>query len=468
MKTVALRRRSGAAVDTAAIQVFKQGFSGHVLAPGDHGYDSARRIWNASIDKHPGLIARCLQAADVVRAVTFSRANDLLVAVKGGGHNVAGRAVVDDGIVIDLSAMNAVSVDPELGVVHVQAGALLGDVDRETYPYGLAVPAGVVSKTGIAGLTLGGGVGWLVRKYGLTCDNLLSCEVVTAEGEISTADAKTNADLFWALRGGGGNFGVVTSFVFQACPVSTVLGGLVVYARDQAAAVLRHYRDFMASAPEELTAYAGLISMPDGRPAVAVLACYCGGLIEGERILKPLRAFGSPIADMISPMPFPMMQKLADEASPDNIYNYWRSTFLKDLSDEVIDLVIEHANRAQSPLTSVLIQLFSGAMSRVDNAATAFAQRHAGYNVGIETKWIDPAESDKHIAWTRELARALKPYSSNAYLLNFLGDEGQESVREAFGSNYSRLVDVKTKYDPTNFFSLNQNIEPHRLTRRNA
>jgi FAD/FMN-containing dehydrogenase len=462
MKTLTLRRRNGTAVDEATIDSFRQRFNGQVLVAGDAGYDSARRIWNASIDKHPGLIARCSRTADVVRAVKFARANDILVAVKSGGHNVAGRGLCDDGIVIDLSPMNGVSVDPKLRIVRVQAGALLGDVDRETHPNGLAVPAGVVSKTGIAGLTLGGGVGWLVRKYGLTCDNVLSCEVVTADGESVAANADTNADLFWGLRGGGGNFGIVTSFVYQAQPVSTVLGGLVVHARDQAAAVLRYYRDFMASAPEELTAYAGLISTPDGTPAVAVMACYCGDLMEGERVLKPLRAFGSPILDTIQPISFSVMQKLADEASQDNIHNYWRSTFLKELSDEVIDLIIEHGNRIPSPLTHIVIQLFSGAMSRVGNADTAFAQRQAEYNVGIEARWMDPAESAKHIASARAFSEALKPYSRNGFLLNFLGDEGQDLVREAFGSNYQRLVELKTKYDPTNFFSINQNVEPRR------
>jgi FAD binding domain len=357
-----LKRRDGTAVDKVTIEAFRRGFYGQTLLPGDAGYDSARRIWNASIDKHPGLIARCSGAADVVRAVKFSRANNLLVAVKSGGHNVAGRALCDDGIVIDLSAMNRVSVDAGLRTVRVQAGALLGDVDRETHPYGLAVPTGVVSKTSIAGLTLGGGVGWLGRKYGLTCDNVLSCEVVTAEGEIVTANAGTNVDLFWGLRGGGGNFGIVTSFIYQAHPVSTVLGGVIAYPRDQAAAMLRCYRDFMPAASDELTAYAGLISTPDGTPAVGAMVCHCGDLVEGERVLKPLRAFGSPVFDAIQPMPFPMMQKLVDEMSPDGTHNYWRSTFIRDLSDEVVDLIIEHSHRMESRLSRIVIQ-FSRAES---------------------------------------------------------------------------------------------------------
>jgi len=449
-------------VDKVTIEAFRRGFCGQVLLPEDTGYDSARRIWNASIDKHPGLIARCSEAADVVRAVKFSRANNLLVAVKSGGHNVAGRALCDDGIVIDLSATNRVSVDAELRAVRVQAGALLGDVDRETNPHGLVVPTGVVSKTGIAGLTLGGGTGWLARKYGLTCDNVVSCEVVTAEGDLVTANNEINADLFWGLRGGGGNFGIVTSFLYRAHPVSTVLGGVIAYTRDQAAALLRYYRDFMPAAPDELTAYAGLISMPDGTPAVGVMACYCDDLTEGERVLKPLRAFGSPVFDAIQPTSFPTMQKLVDEMSPDSTHNYWRSTFIRDFSDEVIDLIIEHGNRMESRLSRIVIQFFGGAAGRVAPADTAFAQRQAEYNVGIETQWTDAAESEKHIGWTRTLSDALRPYSSNGYLLNFIGDEEPDTIRAAFGSNYARLVELKTKYDPTNFFSLNQNVPPMR------
>jgi hypothetical protein len=462
VKTSTLKSRDGAALDKATIDAFRRGFCGQVLLPGDTGYDSARRIWNASIDKHPGLIARCSGAADVVRAVKFSRANHLLVGVKSGGHNVAGRALCDDGIVIDLSAMNRVSVDPELRVVRVLAGALLGDVDRETHSHGLVVPTGVVSKTGIAGLTLGGGTGWLARKYGLTCDNVVSSEVVTADGELVTANSEINADLFWGLRGGGGNFGIVTSFLYRAHPVSTVLGGVIAYTRDQAAALLRNYRDFMPAAPDELTAYAGLISMPDGTPAVGVMACYCGDLTEGERVLKPLRAFGSPVFDAIQPMPFPTMQKLVDEMSPDGTHNYWRSTFIRDFSDEVIDLIIEHGNRMESRLSRIVIQFFGGATGRVGTADTAFAQRQAEYNVGIETQWTDAAESEKHIGWTRTMSDALKPYSSNGYLLNFIGDEEPDTIRAAFGSNHARLVELKTKYDPTNFFSLNQNVAPMR------
>jgi len=460
MRYPTLKQRNGVAVNEAVVDTFKRAFHGQILVPGNAAYDSARQIWNASIDKHPGLIARCVDLADVVRAVNFARANDVVVAVKGGGHNVAGRSLCDEGIVIDLSAMNDVSVDPVARTVRVQGGALLGDIDRATHPHGLAVPTGVVSKTGIGGLALGGGVGWLVRKYGLTCDNILSCEVVTATGEVLVADASTNTDLYWGVRGGGGNFGIVTSFVFQAHRVSTVLGGLILYPRDQAGAMLRHFRAFMATAPDELTAYAGLISTPEGVPVVGILPCYCGDLAEAERVLAPLRAFSTPLVDAIQPMPFPDMQKLLDNGFPDRTYNYWKSTFLKELSDNVLDIIVEHANRMPSPLTGVVVELYGGAAGRVAPGNTAFAQREAKYNVGMTAQWVDPADNDKNIAWTRAMAAALEPYSTGQRFLNFLSDESPDEIRKSFGGNHARLVALKTKYDPSNFFSLNLNVQP--------
>ena len=461
MNQPVLENRLGVAVDEARVDEFRRDFAGDVILPADAGYDAARRIWNASIERYPGMIARCSGVADVVQAVRFARANDLVVAVRGGGHNVGGRALSDGGIVVDLSAMRGVFVDPERQTVRVQGGATLGDVDRETHLFGLAVPLGVVSRTGVGGLTLGGGVGWLVRKYGLTCDNVLSFEVVTAEGRPVTASAETDPDLFWALRGGGGNFGIVTSFLYRAHPVATVLGGLVVHARDQGGAVLRHYRDFMASAPDELTAYAGLLTTPDGTPAVAVIACHCGDdEAEAERALRPLREFATPLLDGIQRMPFPAMQKLLDDAFPDQSYNYWKSTFVRELSDDAIDLIVEHANRARSPLSAVVVELYSGAASRVGRSETAFAQRRGEFDVGIMAQWTDPAESEGHVAWARALADALEPHSSGGHLLNFLGEESQGTVRAAFGENHPRLAELKRRYDPTNFFRLNQNIQP--------
>jgi FAD/FMN-containing dehydrogenase len=460
MATSDLKNRSGAAIDGGIIEDFASGIAGRVILATDSDYDGARRIWNASVQKHPGMVVRCSGAADVVRAVRFARANDLLVAVRGGGHNVAGRALCDDGIVIDLSEMRGVFVDPSRRTARVQGGATLGDVDRETHVYGLAVPAGVVSRTGIAGLTLGGGVGWLVRKYGLTCDNVLSFEVVSVEGKLLTASAEENQDLFWALRGGGGNFGIVTSFLFRAYPVATVLGGLIVHARDQAREVIRHYRDFLAAAPEELTAYLALACTPDGQPAVLVIPCYCGDLAEGERVIRPLRQFGSPLMYAVQPMPFPTMQKLLDGAFPDGTYNYWKSTFVTALSDEVVDLIVEHANRMRSPLSAVVIEFYAGAASRVGTSETAFAQRQAEFDVGFMAQWTDPAEAHTHVKWARDMSDALSPYSSGRYLLNFLAEESADTIRAAFGENYPRLAEVKKKYDPTNFFALNQNIKP--------
>jgi len=461
MASPVLKQRNGAVVDGARVEAFKREVEGRVILPGDAGYDAARRIWNAAIERRPGLIARCSGVADVVASVKFARANDLLVAVRGGGHNVGGRALCDDGIVVDLSRMKGVLVDRQRRTALVQAGCTLGDVDRETHVYGLAVPAGVVSRTGIAGLTLGGGVGWLVRKHGLTCDNLLACEVVTAEGEVVTASAESNPDLFWGLRGGGGNFGIVTSFLFRAHPVATVLGGMVVHARSAARAVLRHYRDVVAAAPEELTAYAALVTTPDGQPAVALVACWCGDPAAGERALAPLRSFGKPLVDAIQPMPFPAMQRLLDDAFPEGTHNYWKSSFVKTLNDDAIDLIVAHADRAESPLSAVVVEYYGGAAGRVDPAATAFAQRQAEYDIGIMAQWTDGAQTARHTAWARGLAEALKPHASGGYLLNFLNeDESPDTIRAAFGANHARLAALKRKWDPTNFFSVNQNIRP--------
>ena len=435
-------------------------FQGEVLQPGDTGYHTARTIWNASIDKHPRLIARCHGVADVVAAVHFAREHQLPVAVRGGGHNVGGRALCDGGLVVDLSPMQSVHVDPQRRVARVQGGATLGHVDRETHLFGLAVPAGINSQTGIGGLALGGGVGWLVRQYGLTCDNLLSAQVVTADGQVLVANAEEHADLFWGLRGGGGNFGVVTWFEFQLHPVHTVLGGMLLYPRAQAREVLRFFREFILAAPEQLTLYCGLLHTPDGMPAVALFGCYAGDLTTGERVLAPLRAFGLPLADLFQPLPFPQMQTLLDGAAPDGHHNYWKSAYLPTLSDAALDVLVAHANHATSPLTALIVEYHGGAASRIGVTETAFAQRHQEFSVGLLSQWTDPAESERHIAWARDGAAALRPFASEAYLLNFLGEENSDVIRAAFGPNYARLQAVKMKYDPTNFFRFNQNIPP--------
>ncbi len=453
-----LRDQSGVRIDAGKIDEFRNGLAGYLVRPEDAGYDEARRIWNAAVDRHPGLIVRCLGAADVIHTVKFARANDILVSVRGGGHNVAGRALCDNGVVIDLSAMRGVLVDPETATVRVQGGATLGDLDRETHLHQLAVPVGIVSKTGVAGLTLGGGVGWLVRKHGLSCDSVVSFELVTAEGDLMVASAEENPDLFWALRGGGGNFGVVTCFTFRAQPVSTILGGLIVHPRERTREVLRFYRDFMATAPEELTAHAALMTTPDGIPAVAILACWCGDIDEGDRVLRPLRAFGAPLLDAIQPMPFPTMQMMLDGAFPQGTYNYWKASFVPKLSDELIDLLVEHGSGMKSPLSACLIEFYGGAPGRVSAEELAFAQRGAEYNIGMTAQWTNPAESDLHIGWVRKMYDAFEPHSTGMHLLNFQSEANDDVVRAAFGDNYARLSDVKRKYDPTNFFRLNANI----------
>jgi len=460
MPALALINRAGDAIADEPIAQFRAGCRGAIIGPSDAGYDTARRIWNASVDKRPGLIVRCTGLADVIAAVNFAREHDLLVAIRGGGHNVGGRALCDGGLVIDLSRMKGIYVDARRGRARVQPGVLLGELDRETHVYGMAVPAGVVSKTGVAGLTLGGGVGWLVKKYGLTCDNVISFEIVTADGQVRQVSADEHPDLFWALRGGGGNFGVVTSFEYRLCPVSTVLGGLVVHPRDRAMELLQRYRDLTASAPDELGTYAALLHTPDGAPAAAIVVCYSGDLAEGTRLLEPLRRFGPPLIDAVQPMPFPVMQTVFDAAVPDGNQNYWKSTFLRELSDEAIGTIVRYANAATSPLSAVLVEQYGGAASRVAPDATAFAQRHAQYDLGILGQWTRREEAERHIAWTREFADAMAPYRSGDYLLNFLGEGEDEAIAAAFGPNHARLVEVKTKYDPTNLFRVNHNIQP--------
>jgi hypothetical protein len=461
MSSPALVSSRGTAIADGSIEAFRAAFHGETIRPEDASYDNARRIWNASIDRRPGLIARCSGVADVIAAVNFARENSILISIRGGGHNVGGRALCDGGLVIDMSGMKGIHVDARKRRARVQAGATLGDVDRETHVHGLAVPTGVISKTGIAGLTLGGGVGWLVRKYGLTCDNVVSFDLVRANGKPIVASATRNKDLFWALRGGGGNFGVVTSFEFQLHPVGTILGGMLVHPRDRAVEVLRFYRGFVESAPEELTVYSVLMTTPDGVPAIAVAACYCGDQAQGERVLQPLRSFGTPLMDAIQPMPFPRMQSLLDGAFPNGNQNYWKSAFLPKLTDEAIGAIVDHADRAASPLTAIAVEYYGGAASRVAATDTAFAHRAAEYDIGVLTQWTDRAESGRHIEWTRSLASALEPFASGAYLLNFLGDDADRStIQAAFGSSYERLRAVKKKYDPKNFFRVNQNIEP--------
>jgi hypothetical protein len=356
--------------------------------------------------------------------------------------------------------MRSVHVDAANRTVRVQGGATLGDLDRETHVFGLAVPCGIVPKTGIGGLTLGGGVGWMVRKYGLSVDNLLSCQLVTADGNVVTASASENEDLFWALRGGGGNFGVVTSFEFRAHPVHTVLGGLLLYPREMAFDVIRHYRDYLDSAPDELTAYAALLFGPDGTPLVGVIPCYCGDIRDGERVLQPLRAFGRPVVDSIQPMPFPAMQGLLAPSFPDGNQNYWKSTLQRQLSDDAITAIVEHANRMSSPLSFLVLENYGGAAGRVSKDATAFPHRDLPWDILFIAQWTDPGETAIHRGWARSGEEMLRPFSSNAHLLSALDIESQDVINSAFGSNLPRLAAAKKIYDPNNFFRVNYNIKP--------
>src|SRR4051794_17748743 len=367
----------GMTLDDATIQGFAAALHGELLRPGDADFDGARKVWNGMIDKTPALIARCAGVGDVIAAVNFAREHQLLVAVRGGGHNVAGNATCDRGLVIDLSRMRAIRVDPAARTARVEGGATWGDLDREAQVFGLATTGGIISTTGIGGLALGGGVGWLVRKHGLSCDNILSVDVVTADGRLVTANAEQHADLYWGVRGGGGNFGVVTSLELRLHPVGPILGGMVLHLREQAPAVLRFYREFTQTAPEEVTTYCMMLTTPDGVPVVALVACYNGPLEQGEAVLRPLRAFGSPVADLIHPMPYREMQSMFDAGFPHGLRNYWKGSFLRDLPDEAIDRLVAQAAGMPSPLSAVALEFYGGAASRVGEDATAFPHRQA-------------------------------------------------------------------------------------------
>ena len=460
-------------LETIAVDELGGSFRGDLLLPTSPGYDAARRIWNGVIDRHPACIARCTGVADVVAAVRFARDHDLEIAVRGGGHNVAGSAVCDDGIVIDLSAMRAVSVDPAGRTAWVQGGALWGDVDHETQAHGLATTGGIVGHTGVAGLTLGGGIGFLMRKHGLTVDNLIAAEVVTAEGSIVRASADEHPDLFWALRGGGGNFGVVTSFRFALHPVGpTVMAGPVFWAADDTTDVLRFYRDFAAQAPDELGSVVRLGTvppMPDipedlhWRPAIAVACCYAGAVEAGERAVRALRRFRTPLVDLLAPSPYAVFQGGMDDTVLHGWHYYWKSTNLAGLSDDAIAVIADHAYAATSPRSYAAMFHMGGAVARVPDDATAYGGRDVAHNIIIDAAWL-PGQDDTvgaaETAWARTFLDALQPYRAGVYV-NFLdSDDDASRVREAYGDTYRRLTEVKAKYDPENVFHNNKNIQP--------
>jgi FAD/FMN-containing dehydrogenase len=458
------------AIDDAAVDELRASFRGEVVSPADAGYDEHRKIWNGSIDRRPGLIARCAGVADVRAAVQFGREHELTVAVRGGGHSFPGLSVCDDGLLIDLGPMKGTRVDPEARTARAQAGVLLGELDRETQTFGMAVPSGIVTHTGVAGLTLGGGIGWIMRKYGLSIDNLVSVDVVTADGEFVKASENENADLFWGVRGGGGNFGVVTDFEFRLHPLGPqVMAGPVFWPMEDAPEVLRFYRDWIADCPDELMtivvqrrAPALPVVPPElvGKHVIAVAACYAGPVEDGERVLAPLKRFGNPVLDLCMPKPFLAHQAMFDPSFRRGWWYYVRSCDVGELTDDVIDVVAEHGRRITSPISSIALWQMGGAVARVGEHETAFNGRDAGFtfNINGNSETADGFEAERQ--WARDYWSALAPYHTSVYV-NFLMEEGEERVRQAYGAEkYDRLKALKRAYDPTNFFRLNQNITP--------
>jgi FAD/FMN-containing dehydrogenase len=459
-------------IERADIEQLRARFQGQLIEPDNPVYNEARKVWNGMIDRQPGLIAVCSGVADVMTAMRFARKRDLLVSVRGGGHNVAGSAVCDEGLVIDLSRMKGMHVDPERRTARAEAGLLWGEFDHETQAFGLATTGGIVTHTGIAGLTLGGGLGWLMRKHGLTCDNLLSVDVVTADGELVHASEFANADLFWGVRGGGGNFGIITSFEFALHPVGPeVLAGPVVYPAAQAETVMRAYRDYIATAPTELGTIATLRHAPvvpwlptdvHGRPIVSIAVCYAGPITEAEDVVGPLRSLGDPLADIVRPTTYMANQAMFDSGAPHGWNYYWKSHYMSVLSDDAIRTMIDKAWQTHSPKSYTIMFHLGGAVRYLSDDATAFGGRGAEHAININAAW--PAELEggsEDIEWARAMWSALAPYSTGGVYMNFLGDEGQERVKAAYGvEKYEKLVALKDRYDPTNFFRMNQNIRP--------
>jgi FAD/FMN-containing dehydrogenase len=449
----------------AALPIGWEGLSGEVLLPGDAGYDAARRVHNGLIDKRPALIARCGTVPDVVAAVDYGRLSGLEISIRGGGHNVAGVSVCDGGLMIDLSPMKKIDVDAERRLVRAQPGVTWSELNEQTATHGLAVTGGVVSTTGIAGLTLGGGFGWLMPKFGLAADNLVSAEVVMADGRVLTASADENADLFWGLRGGGGNFGVVTSFDYRLHALGpTITGGLIAYAFDAAAAVFGFFRDFGADVSDDVMLNAALLHAPDGSGArlAAILVAHSGTAEEAEKELAPLLSFGSPLDVQVGPIPYTVMNSLLDDGFPKGALNYWKSSFLNGLPDEAIEAIVRDYASCPSPMNKIVLEHFHGAVTRVAVEATAVPHREDGYNFLIASVWTDPAAMDENVAWTRAAFEAVQPYTAARRYVNYFADDdtGEDPVRAAYGPNYERLVELKTKYDPDNLFHLNFNIAP--------
>ena len=463
---------SQVALEDSKVEQLGQTVGGEVMTPSHAGYEEGRRVWNGMIDRRPALIVRCASTADVVAAVNFGRDHDLIVSVRGGGHSTPGYSTCDDGIVIDLSAMKRVDVDPGARTARVQGGATWADLDGAAQEHGLAVTGGRVSDTGVAGLALGSGSGWLERKYGVTCESLLSAEVVTADGKVVTAGADENPDLLWGLRGGGGNFGVVTEFEFRVHPVGPIVtAGMLLYPRDRAREVLRFYRDFMAQAPDEVGGGAALITAPpepfvpadlQGRPALGIVFCYIGSVEDGQEAARPLRESTAPAVDVIQPMPYTAVQQMMDAGNPFGIHEYFKIDWLQDLPDEAIDIAVDQAEQQPAPFAQVILAPMGGAVGRM-NGDRALNIPEAGWAYFALTMWMDPSEDDRNKAWTRGFAEAMRPFGlGTAAFPNFIEtDEGTERLRSSYGpEKYERLVQLKRQWDPDNVFRLNQNIVP--------
>ena len=450
-------------IDNSALEKFRATVRGAVLCPDQDGYDVARTIPNAMIDRRPAIIARCTGAADVIACVRFAREHDLLVSIRGGGHSVAGKSVCDGGLMVDLSTMKGIRVDPTRRTAQAETGLTLGEFDRETQAFGLATTLGVVSRTGIAGLTLGGGWGHMHARYGLAVDNVISADVVTADDRLLTANANENADLFWGLRGGSGNFGIVRSLEYRLYERGPVLGGAVFHPASKAREVLRFFREFSETIPDELVIQCGAFSLPDNTPVFAVAACYCGDHSEGENVLKPLRTFGPPMADTIAVMGYLQLQSMFDPFFPPGRLTYVKSNFIRALDGDSIRAIAEFAGRSPSPFSfAPFVEHWHGAATRVGVADTAFPHREHTYNLMFWSNWESPSETEKNVQWTRTSWNALRPLLVEGSYGNYVSDEGDSFAREAYGCNYDRLVALKNKYDPTNFFRMNHNIKPNK------
>jgi FAD/FMN-containing dehydrogenase len=444
-----------------ALQKLRSSLRGPSFCPGEPGYDDARTVPNAMIDRRPAVIARCAGAADVIACVRAAREHDVHVSVRGGGHSIAGKAVCDGGLMIDCSAMKGIRVDPAKRTVRAQTGLKLGEFDRETQAFGLATTQGVVPTVGIAGLTLGAGWGQLHGKYGLAIDNVIGADVVTAEGRLLTVSASENEDLFWGIRGGSGNFGVVTSIEFRLHEVGAIYGGAIFYAAAKAKEVLHAWREFAADNPDELVTQGGSFTLPDGVPVLGIAACYCGQLADGEKALKPLRTFAPPVADLLGPMSYIQIQSMFEPFFPPGRLVYTKSNFIRTLSDAAIDTMVRYVAKSPSPYTfAPFIEHWNGAATRIAPTETAFPHRQYSWNFLAWSMWTNPSESEKNIQWTREFCEAMRPYLVAGSYGNYVTDESEAIAREAYGCNYDRLVALKNKYDPTNFFRLNHNIRP--------